>query len=136
MASWHSTGSLTPPDKLYKGCFVATTEPGVEKALNYSQCSGVGPRPQPPPHTLQEVRLRLSPLGTRSGHRGRSGCHDTEAPPCMSPRPGGTVSHILLALLICSTNSHWSPCEPGLQQEPAPFSIRNPKDHRGAAWQA
>lgn len=52
--------------QLYKGCVVAVTEPGVERALNYSCGSGAGP----PPNTLQEAGLRSSPLGASAGHGG------------------------------------------------------------------
>lgn len=58
---------LRRPDKLYKGCFVATTEPGVEKALLITASALGLARPWPPPHTLQEARLRPSPLGISLG---------------------------------------------------------------------
>lgn len=64
MAAGILQARLRPHDQLYKGCFTATTEPGAQRARNYSRCSGLGP----PPHTLQEARLRSSPLGTSSGH--------------------------------------------------------------------
>lgn len=46
---------LRRPDSLYKGCSVASTEPRLQKAPNYSRLSEARPRPQPPPHTEQEV---------------------------------------------------------------------------------
>lgn len=54
---------LRQPDQLYKGCSVATTEPGVEKLLIIADALGLA-HPQPPPHTLRAARLRPRPLGT------------------------------------------------------------------------
>lgn len=58
---------LRPPDKLYKGYSVAVTEPGVEKALLITARALGLARPRPPPHTLQEARLRPSPPGISLG---------------------------------------------------------------------
>lgn len=66
LGGWHSAGSLTAADSLYAVVLWPRQSPGWRELLITAEDLGWAH----PPHTLQEARLRLRPLGTLSGHRG------------------------------------------------------------------